>query len=217
MQLVPCEGESRKERRIMTVLNILTSIFIMAALYGMQRHRFQVVMGLAALVIAPAVLGIIDGASGLVHSLAGAGAALLLTIPLSLLGFVSQTDVIVSIALGAILGPVEYAIIFCIATAFLSIQRMFGIESSISVAGAARDVSPYGAGLLAFDEKSALVEIEAMKMLHRDRKEISVPPCAADYPTGECSSERASRASVLPWCAKLAVATLAVLMIGTSM
>lgn len=201
----------------MPVLNVLTSIFIMTALYGTGKRRFQVIIALAALVIAPAVFGITDGTDGLIYSLAGAGAALFLTIPLLLLGYVSRNDVIVSMALGGALGAVQYAIAFCIATAFLSIQRMFRIESQPKDAEAVTDVSPCGEGLLAFDEKSALVEIEAMRILRRDGQEVAGFLCTAGYPAGASSGEAARHGSVLPWCAKLAVATLVVLMIGSSM
>jgi hypothetical protein len=200
----------------MTGLNILTSIFIMAALYGTEKHRFQIIISIAALVLAPAAFGIIDGADGFIYSLVGASAALLLTIPLLLLGVISRNDVIISVALGGILGAFQYAIAFCIATAFLSIQRMFGIESSIARATAVSDASPHGSGLLAFDEKSALVEIEAMKMLRVDRGDIPEPLYAMNVSINNWSGEEAAHASALPWCAKLAVATLVVLMMGTA-
>jgi len=201
----------------MPVLNVLTSIFIMTVLYGIGRYRFQVIIALAALVIALAVFGIADGTDGLIYSLAGAGAALFLTIPLLLLGYVSRKDVIVSVALGGALGAVQYAIAFCIATAFLSIQRMFRIESQSGDAAIVTEPSPYGAELLAFDEKSALVEIEAMRILRRDGKDVAGSRCADGYPAGASSGEAGIYGSLLPWSAKLAVATLVVLMIGTSM
>jgi len=201
----------------MPVLNVLTSIFIMTALYGIGKHRFQVIIALAALVIAPAVFGITGGTHGLIYSLAGAGAALFLTIPLLLLGYVSRNDVIVSVALGGALGAVQYAIAFCIATAFLSVQRMFKIESQPRDAETVTEASPQGAGLVALDEKSALVEIEAMRILRRDGSEAAGLLSAAGYPAGASSGEAVRKGSVLPWCAKLAVATLVVLMIGSSM
>jgi len=198
----------------MTMPNVLTALFIMTALYGMGRNRFQVGLGLAALIVAPAAFGIVSGADGLTYSLVGAGAALFLTLPLSLLGFVSRTDVIISIALGGTLGAVNYAIVFCIATALLSIQRMLRIESAPP--GAVSDSSPYGAGLLAFDEKSALVEIEAMRMLRMDRKDSTGPVLTGVYRGGEPGCESTGPFRIMPWCAKLAVATLVVLMIGTT-
>ena len=201
----------------MPVLNVLTSIFIMTVLYGIGRYRFQVILALAAIVIAPVVFGIANGTDGLIYSLAGAGAALFLMIPLLLLGYVSRNDVIVSVALGGALGAVQYAIAFCIATAFLSIQRMFRIGARSRDTEAMTDASPYGAELLAFDEKSALVEIEAMRILRRDGKDVAGSLCADGYPAGASSGEAGTYGSLLPWSAKLAVATLVVLMIGTSM
>lgn len=196
---------------------ILTAIFITTAFFGMERRRFQVVFGLAALVIAPAVLGLVNGADGLVYSLVGASAALFLTLPLSILGFVSREEVIVSVALGGILGAVQYAIAFCIATAFLSVQRMFEFWSLPSAAGATGAAGTRGTRLLAFDEQSALVEIETLKMLRMDQMDFSNPARADERPAKSPGSEGSGRRNaVLPWCAKLAIATLAVLMIEAS-
>ena len=189
----------------------------MTAFYAMERRRFQVVIGLAALVVAPIVLGLLGGADGLIYSLVGACVALFLTLPLSILGFVSRDDVIISVALGGILGAVQYAIAFCIATALLSVQRMLRIESALAAAGAASAAVPYGPRLLAFDEQSALVEIEAMKMLRMDRKDFLGAGVRRGSPARETrSAKRPAAGTSLPWCAKLAIATLAVLMIGSS-
>jgi hypothetical protein len=193
--------------------SIITAMFITIAFYGMERRRFQVLLGLAALVAAPIVLGLASGIGGFVFSLVGASAALFLTLPLSILGFVSREDVIVSMALGGILGAVQYAIAFCIATALLSVQRMFKIEPAPPAAQAA---GPGGTRLLAFDEQSALVEIETMRMLRMD----GIDSEAAEGPESAAADDPAlagpGRGDILPWCAKLAIATLAVLMIGVS-
>lgn len=200
----------------MTALNILTALFIMVSMYGTTKARFQLVIAIAALVVAPTAMGIVDGADGLVYSLAGAVAALLLTTPLSSFKLVSRTDVIISVALGGILGAVQYAIVFGVATAFLLVQRIFRVDGSIAAAGGMAALSPYGAGLLAFDEKSALVEIEAMKILRKDKKDSAEPIYFQDYMNGRTGVAGAGQVNVFPWCAKLALATLAVLMIGTS-
>lgn len=197
---------------------ILTAVFITTAFFGKARRRFQIVFCLAALVIAPAVLGLVDGADGLIYSVVGALAALFLTLPLSILGFVSREDVIVSVALGGILGPVRYAIAFCIATALLSVQKMFRLESSPpGAAGAAGAAGRCGTRLLAFDEQSALVEIETLKMLRMDQIDSTAPAREEErFAESSLSDGPGRRDAVLPWCAKLAIATLAVLMIGTS-
>ena len=195
---------------------ILTAIFITTTFYGMERRRFQIIFGLAALVIAPAVLGLVAGADGLIYSLVGALAAFFLTLPLSIMGFVSREDLIVSAALGGILGAVQYAIAFCIAIAFLSIQRMFKFESSPLAPMATDAAGSRGMRLLAFDEQSALVEIETLKMLRIDQMDSSDLTRADEPLAGNPGSKGAGRRDILPWCAKLAIATLAVLMIGTS-
>jgi len=182
----------------------------------MERRRFQIIFGLAALVIAPAVLGLVAGADGLIYSLVGALAAFFLTLPLSIMGFVSREDLIVSAALGGILGAVQYAIAFCIAIAFLSIQRMFKFESSPLAPMATDAAGSRGMRLLAFDEQSALVEIETLKMLRIDQMDSSDLTRADEPLAGNPGSKGAGRRDILPWCAKLAIATLAVLMIGTS-
>jgi hypothetical protein len=195
---------------------ILTAVFITTAFYAMENRRFQVVFGLAALVLAPAVLGIVNGPIGLVYSLVGAFAALFLTLPLSIFGFVSREDVIVSVALGGILGAVQYAIAFCIAAALLSVQRMLKTEYAPSAAGASSVVGPRGTRLLAFDEQSALVEIEMLKMLRMDETGSRALESAEERIADDSGSEAPGRRDVLPWCAKLAIATLVLLMIGIS-
>ena len=199
----------------MPMLHVLISLFMMAALYGMGRTRFQVIIGFAAIILAPVAYGILSGTDGLVFSLVGAGVALFLTLPLSLLGYVGRTDVIISIALGGTLGAVSFVIVFCIALILVAVQRLLRIESALPCA--AGDPSPYGAGLLALDEKSALVEIEAMRLLRMDRKVAYGLATVEDFPRREMRDECARRMNILPWCAKLAIATLVILMAGITL
>jgi len=216
LPLVRRSHRREKERPHMTTLNIITALFIMAATYGAGRNRFLSIIGFAALALAPAAMGIIDGLDGLIFSLAGAGAALFLTFPLAYLRLVARTDVIISAALGGILGAFPFVAAFCIATGFLAIQRAFGIQSLPAPAGDLRTLSPYGAGLLAFDEQSALVEIEAMKILRRDVPKTSGAPLIGVQSQGSTDAGNAAPGQTLPWCAKLAIATLVVLMFGSS-
>jgi hypothetical protein len=94
---------------------------------------------------------------------------------------------------------------------------MFRIGARSRAAEAVTEASPDGAELVALDEKSALVEIEAMRILRMDGKDVAGALCAAGNPEGASSGEAGTYGSLLPWSAKLAVATLVVLMIGTSM
>jgi CBS-domain-containing membrane protein len=197
----------------MTVLNLLAAIFIMTAAYSIGKPRLQLAVAIAAALGAPAAFGVIGGLEGLVFSLAGGALALVLTMPLSLFGHISRTDVLVSIALGGALGAVQYGMVFAVATALLMVQRLLKIESASAEACAAGQGRR--AGLLALDEQSALVEIEAMKILHTDRKEFEELARREGLPANEAGAAGAA-AVFFPWTAKLALATLAVLMIGTS-
>jgi hypothetical protein len=200
----------------MTTLNILTALFIMASVYSMTKPRFHIFVAVSALIAAPTVMGIVDGVDGLIYSLVGAGMALFLTAPLTAFKLVSRTEVLISAALGGMLGGLQYAAVFGIATAFLLVQRILRIDPSLAAAGSVVSPLPYGAGLLAFDETSALVEIEAMKLLRKDNGDSAGPSHAEGWEDGNGSAPGARLANAFPWCAKLALATLAVLMIGNS-
>ena len=198
----------------MTVLNLLAAIFIMTATYSIGRPRIQLVVAIAAALVAPAAFGIAGGLQGLVFSLAGGAIALVLTMPLALFGHISRTDVLVSIALGGTLGALQYGMVFAVATAFLMVQRILKIDSPSADARAGGEGRH--AGLIASDEQSALVEIEAMKILRKDRREFEELARREGLAARE-PCETGAPAVLFPWTAKLAVATLAVLMVGTSL
>ncbi len=196
------------------MLNLLTALFIITATYALGKPRIQSAIAIAAAVAAPAAFGLVDGLDGLVFSIAGGAFALLLTLPLSFLGHISRADVLVSVALGSSLGTHQYGMVFAAATAFLMVQRLLGIDSPRP---APRTTGSSGgrSSLLALDEQSALVEIEAMKILRKDRKEFE--ELALSEGCDEVDPGASGATSFpFPWTAKLALSTLAVLMIGTS-
>jgi len=197
---------------------ILTAIFITTAFFAMRRSRFEILLACAVLVAAPVAFGLVDGVDGLTFALVGAFAALFLTIPLSILGYVSRQDVIVSAALGGTLGAVQFGVAFCIATAFLSVQRLCRIDASSSAAGlpSCDCGAPAGDRRAPAGELSALVEIETLRMRRMDREDSQAPAGVEGSAAGHPRSEGAGARGVLPWCAELAIATLAVLMIGNS-
>ena len=121
---------------------------------------------------------------------------------------------VLGLALGGTLGAVQFAAVFAAATAFLAVQRLLGIDSPRAASPAAESGLADSA-LLATDEQSALVEIEAMKILRKDRREFEELALSEGCPGIESRSSRAA-AFDFPWTAKLAFSTLAVLMIGTS-
>jgi hypothetical protein len=67
------------------------------------------------------------------------------------------------------------------------------------------------------DEKSALVEIEALKILHKDMSEITETELVESWAAERREARGFARARFMPWCAKMALATLTVLMLAPSM
>lgn len=199
----------------MTTLDLITGIFALAALVAAVRPRAQVILAGAVAIAAPAAFGVMDGADGLVFSLAGASIALVLTMPLSLFGHVSRPGVLVSVALGGMIGAVQYSIVFAIATLFLAIQRVLRVEMVAEPAFGGMP-GPRGSGFLGIDEQSALVEIEAMKILHKDSAELE-RLAELEGLSLDSSGDSGTLVQTMPWEAKLALATLAVLMIGSSL
>jgi hypothetical protein len=199
----------------MTLLNLLSALFIMTVMYCLGKPRIQLPLAIAAALATPVGLGATGGLEGLAFSLFGASLALLFTMPLSLFGRISRTDVLVSVALAGMLGAVQYALVFGISILFLLVQRLLRIDSAPTPVISERP-NAEGAGMLTLGEQSALVEIEAMKILHKDKKEFEELARREGYP-GFSSDAPAAPPFLFPWPAKLAVATLAVLMIGSSL
>jgi len=200
----------------MSMLNPVIALFIMSAAFCFNRKSLLVSLAMPALIIAPIAFYVADGIDGLVYSLAGAGAALLLTGPLTFFNVISGSELIVSVALGGTLGTIQYVVVFCIATALVSVQRFLKVESAYAGDALVSPSPTYGSALLAVDEKSALVEIEAFKILRKDRKDISEAEFLENWVVQGEEAHGYERAKFLPWCAKLALATLTVLMLGPS-
>jgi hypothetical protein len=206
---------AEQERPEMSMLNSLIALFIMSATFSFNRKSILVSLAAATLIIAPIAFYIVDGRDGLVYSLAGMSAALLMTAPFRFFNIISGSELAVSVALGGTLGVVQYTVALCVATAFLSVQRLMKVESAFAADAVVSPSSAYDSGLLAEEEKSALVEIEALKILRRDRKDFSEAELMASWASTGTVHEF-ERVKFLPWCAKLALATLAVLMMGSS-
>ncbi len=200
----------------MPTFNLLIALFIMAAAFCFNKNRLLLVISLPILVCAPMAFYLVSGIDGVVYSLAGVGAALILTMPLTFLRLLSRNELIVSLALGCTMGAVQYTIAFCIATAFLAVQKLLNVESAAEPSAPVSPEAGCGSDLLALDERSALVEIEALKILHKDMNEITEAELMENWAAQPREARGFARARFLPWCAKMALATLTVLMLATS-
>ena len=200
----------------MSMLNLLIALFSVSAAFCFGRRNFLLSIVIPALVIAPVAFYFFDGTDGLIYSVAGVGLALLLTVPLRFFNVITASELFLSIALGAALGAAQYAAAFCIATAFITIQRFMKLDVPRRADELEAPPPGYGSGLLAADEKSALVEIEALKILHRDSEDFSDAAVVGSWAANGRGGSAAGASRFMPWSAEIALATLTVLMLGSS-
>lgn len=196
----------------MTTFDLITATFAIAALYTARKPRVYFSLALGAAVIVPILLTALSGLDGLFFAISGGALALICALPLSLLGQISRTDVLLSVAVAEMLGAFQYIFVFAIASVFLLAQRAMKIYSRHPENRIEYDRD---SGLIALDEQSALVEIEAMKILHTDRKEFEKLACIEGFPELDYGS--GNSAFIFPWAAKIALATVAVLLIESAL
>jgi hypothetical protein len=156
-----------------------------------------------------------NGLSGLGYSLAGVAVAFLASYPLFRIHRISQSELFLSLALGSILGYACSAMVFLIAYLFLSVQAMLRADYILVTEGILDTAFRCEADMFVMDEKSALAEIEAMKIMKSEGFDYE-----KHYLLGAHHSDLSSISpdqryiNILPWPAKLALGTLAVLMYG---
>ncbi len=157
----------------------------------------------------------INGLPGLGHSLSGVAVAFLAAYPLFKMHRVSQSELLLSLALGSILGFACSAMVFLIAHLFLILQAALRADYILVTEGILDTASRYEADLFAMDEKSALAEIEAMKIMKSEGLDYEKHYLlAANHGNLSSISPDQRYVNILPWPAKLALGTLAVLTYG---
>jgi len=198
------------------MLRFLTVAFIiLAAAAGTRKRLFSVVLALAAFTASIAIHLKGSGADGLLYAFTGMAVAFLASFPLLKMRRISENELFVSLTLGGMLGIACSAMVFLVAHLFLSVQAMLRADFVRIQEGTVELSPPCEADLLLLDEKSALAEIEACKMLRSEgldfKKHYLLPSRLTDL---SAISPSHRYVNILPWPAKLAFGTLAVLMYG---
>ena len=188
---------------------------ILAATVGTRKQQFSSVLALAAFSasIAWHVNG--GGGTGFFYALSGSAVAFLASFPLFKMRRISKAELFVSLSLGSMLGFACSAMVFLVAYLFLSVQAMLRADFVLIQEGMMETSPRCDTDLLLLDEKSALAEIEAYKMLRSeglDFKKHYLLPARLNDLSAISPSQR--YVNILPWPAKLAFGTLAVLMYG---
>jgi hypothetical protein len=198
------------------MLRLLTVAFIVAAAIDRSKiSRFKSILALSAFATSIGWHTSASGAEGLLYSFSGVGVALIASYPLMRLKKISKDDLMISLALGSMLGLSCSAMVFLIAYAFLSMQALLRADYVLITEGVIDMSSQNNTDLFLLDEKSALAEIEALKILRSEGIDFEKHYLLTAYRedvTGVSPTRR--YVNILPWPAKLAFGTLAVLMYG---
>jgi len=202
--------------RLSITLKLIAVLFILTVVLNRSMNRTsRWVISCLLLISAGMIHYFRVGYAGILFTASGAGIAYLLTLPLERINRISREDLIVSTAIGGVLGAVGYALCFLICLVLFAVQQLMKAEKSslldwFFTRGTRRNVN-----VIMQDEKSALALIEAKKIMSReceacrgvDLNEIGI--------CGNLHQHRGQwRNDFLTWCEKLALAALTVLMAG---
>jgi hypothetical protein len=199
-----------------TMLRFLTVAFIVvAAIDRSMRSKLKTIFSFSAFSTSIAWHLSTTGTAGLHYALLGASVALAAAYPLLRLKRISRDDLLFSIALGSMLGFACSAMVFLVAYLFLLVQALMRADYVLITEGVIDTTSTCGNDLFTMDEKSALAEIEAMKILRSEGIDYEKHYLLTAY-RGDLSviSPAQRYVNIMPWPAKLAFGTLAVLMYG---
>lgn len=191
------------------------TLVVLSAVDRSQGWKFRTMLALSAFAASLSCHYSNNGLPGLGYSLAGVAVAFLASYPLFKIHRVSRSELFLSLALGSILGFACSAMVFLIAYLFLSVQAMLRADYILVTEGILGTASRCEADMFIMDEKSALAEIEAMKIMKSEGFDYKKHYLLAAH-HGDLSSISPDQryVNILPWPAKLALGTLAVLMYG---
>ena len=191
------------------------TLVVLSAIDRSHGWKFRTMLALSAFAASLSCHYSMNGLPGLGYSLSGVTVAFLAAYPLFKTHRISQSELFLSLALGSILGFACSAMVFLIAYLFMIAQAALRADYILVTEGILDTASRYEADLFAMDEKSALAEIEAMKIMKSEGLDYEKHYLLAAH-HGDLSSLSPGQRyiNILPWPAKLALGTLAVLMYG---
>jgi hypothetical protein len=199
-----------------TMLRFLTVAFIAAAAIDRSKiAKSKSILALSAFATSIGWHTSASGADGLLYALFGVAVAFLASYPLMRLKRISKEDLMISLALGSMLGFACSAMVFLVAYIFFLIQAILRADYVLVTEGVIDTTTRSSSDLFVLDEKSALAEIEALKILRSEGIDFEKHCLLTAYRGDVMGISPAQRyVNILPWPAKLAFGTLAVLMYG---
>jgi hypothetical protein len=191
------------------------TLVVLSAVDRSHGWKFRTMLSISALAASLSCHFSINGLPGLGHSISGLTLAFVASYPLYRIHRISQSEMLLSLALGSILGLACSAMVFFIAYLFLGIQAILRADYILMTEGILDTSSRREEENSVMDEKSALAEIEAVKIMKSEGLDYEKHYLLAAH-HGDISSMSPNHryVNILPWPAKLAIGTLAILMYG---
>ncbi len=190
----------RKSLYILTSAALLGGILLYTGRWKSQKVRLYVSATIAAVFLN----GSLYGESGIVSSSAGVLIALLVTGIINTLSEKKEESIYIAVPIAALIGPTATILLFSVSIFFTLIQKWTGSEREL-VPQYFFSIDEDAATAIELDERSALAEIEAKKLLRTDGYSINnrTGPAAYGFPKGP--------GELMPWSLKLVIAAIIVL------
>lgn len=193
-----------------------TSLYLLVAmaivinlLHSVNASRIKLTrIHLVLAVVVIALKGIENGEDGIISSALAAAMALALTSLIYRTIEKIEEDAYIAMPIAALIGPISTVAVFSISIFFFLMQKILGSESELAPQYFF-SADEETATALGIDERSALAEIEARKLLRTNGYSAAK---FSDSSAGNIAEEHLSR--VMPWSFKLIIAAMIVLLYG---
>ncbi|HUV36906.1 MAG TPA: hypothetical protein VMX58_08210 [Patescibacteria group bacterium] len=199
-----------------SVLRLITVFLVFSAVINRsKRPNLQGIINAVAIAVTLPLYSVTEGMNGIVIGLSGAGTAALLALPLHRLGWMKRADIFTTCVIGTAVGPINFALAYCIATGFVLVQHVLKARTTFMTESLFQGMpfyplTPYH-GII----RPSLVEMESHRMLDDDSRD-GAPFGEPGVPHGGHAtiSITPAQSEILPWPGKIALAVIAVLMLG---
>jgi hypothetical protein len=193
-------------------LKLIAAIFVMVTVFNRSmRGRLLWVLAAAAYIAAMVMHICIEGPDGLLSAGSGTALAFVLTLPLKKFERASFEDIVIACVIGGMIGAVAYALAYAIALAVLGVQLCCRAETSYRFDWFFTSGASAGANVTLRDERSALAEIEAKRILYREysaRRDLNIDHIRTGYLPIQWKN------AFMTWREKTALAVFVVMMAG---
>lgn len=199
-----------------SVLRLITVFLVFsAALNRSKRSNIQLIINASVIAVALPLYSVTEGFYGIVTGLSGAATATLLALPLYRFGWMGRMDIFTTCVIGILVGPAGFALSYGIATGFVVAQHALKARTTNMTEHLFSSSPFYPPARYHGTSRPLLIEMESHRMLDDDSREgITFGEFAPSHRWGATISIAPACNEVLPWPGKIALATIAVLMLG---